>query len=237
MANFIQNTLAYLARKGQTEHIDPSKKHAFQNRFEDYQARYQFASKFAKNKKILDIACGEGYGSHLLAKKAKQVIGVDYEAAAINTAEHNYKAHKNTKFVCADGLAYLGNTKDRFDLIVSFETIEHIKNYKKFLKGLQECLKPGGTLILSTPNKKLTDLYFGGVYNPFHTQEFYTNELTKLAEEVFKVKPVLYRQGPVVKTRLILSSIWTFFTNKSAIVKSKQNLTGINNVLVVVQAR
>lgn len=235
IARFILRTIAI---KGQDEHVDPEKKGAFQNRFEDYHHRYTFASKYVKGKKVLDIACGEGYGSKLLSKKATRVTGVDVESEAIQVAREKYGAknrRKNTKFVCADAISFLSNSKDRFDVIVSFETVEHVKEYRKFLTLMHDRLKPGGILLLSTPNKKFFDVFFGGTYNPFHMKEFYTKELAIILERIFHTQPQVYRQGTVVRKFFVPSSLIRFFWNKSLIQKASPLTTGMGNLYVVVK--
>ncbi len=191
-----------------------------------------------KGKKVLDIACGEGYGSKLLAKKATRVTGVDNESRAIQVAKTKYglkNRRKNTTFVCSDAIDFLSNSTDQFDVIVSFETVEHVKEYKKFLKLMHQCLKPGGILLLSTPNKKFFDVFFGGTYNPFHLKEFYTNELALLLKRIFRTEPQVYRQGEVLRRLFILSTLSRFFWNKSLIAKAAPHTTGMGNLYVVVK--
>ncbi len=230
MKKFMRSVLRHFAIKGQTEHIDPHKKNFLQNRFEDYEQRYVFAARYVKNKKVLDIACGEGYGTHMLSHIAQEVVGVDSEAIAIQHASERYD---NCTFIRDDAIAFLTKTKDQFDVIVSFETVEHIKKYARFLELIEKRLKPGGLLLLSTPNKEITDMFFGGVYNPFHVKEFYTDELTELLAGIFHTKPEIYRQGPVSSRNLFLSTIRTYITGKSKIVKGTSKISGAGNVFVV----
>ncbi len=134
--------------------------------------RYLYASHFCANKTVLDIACGEGYGCDLLSQKAQKVIGVDIDAETIQHAQQTYK-RDNLEFICgiASQIPVVG--EHVFDLIVSFETIEHISedDQKKFLQEVKRLLKPDGVLLISTPDK-VTYSEKRSYKNPFHLKEF-----------------------------------------------------------------
>lgn len=150
---------------------------------EHYQ-RYQFAKQFAVGKKVLDAACGEGYGSKILAEAAKSVIGLDISEEAVKDANIKYG---NEKLSYINGsIQKLPFEEDSFDVIVSFETIEHVneKCQQDFLREIMRVLKPDGTLIMSTPNKKIyTDLVEGE--NEFHIKEFYIQEFVDYLKKKF----------------------------------------------------
>lgn len=117
-----------------------------------HKARYEFAANYANRKTIADIACGTGYGTNLLATAggAEHVHGVDIDSEAISYASNRYRAN-NVTFHCssADSTAL----PDRyFDVVISFETIEHLPNDQMLLKEISRILKPEGLLISSTPN-------------------------------------------------------------------------------------
>src|SRR3989344_1791927 len=98
---------------------------------QDHIERYLFASDFVVGKKVLDIACGSGYGSDFLLKKgAASVTGVDVSAQAVDHAQQNYKS-EHLSFVVFDAEKYL--SEEKYDIIVSFETIEHVSDFKKVL--------------------------------------------------------------------------------------------------------
>lgn len=123
---------------------------------EDHVTRYNFASKFLpSNIKILDIACGVGYGSYIMSKaaQASKIQGIDISSEAIDYANQHYKLNNNN-FKCGDFLE-INLEKSYYDAIVSFETIEHVRKDKEFLKKFFNILKPEGKLILSTPNEEL----------------------------------------------------------------------------------
>src|SRR4030095_11468436 len=114
--------------------------------------RYAIARDYIKDKTVLDIACGEGYGAVLLSQEAKFVSGVDGDNETILKAKGKYKA-KNLEF-------RMGKAEDipfkdaEFDVVTCFETLEHATEHQKIISEFKRVLKPDGLLILSTPDKK-----------------------------------------------------------------------------------
>jgi len=148
--------------------------------------RYLYATQFVKNKVVLDIASGEGYGSDLLAKTAKKVVGVDISEGAIAHANKVYKKD-NLKFLVGSVAKIPIEGKGVFDVIVSFETIEHVgkEDQKSFLEEVKRLLKPQGIFICSTPDKKAySDL--PRYKNEFHVKEFYEKEYKSFLGSYFK---------------------------------------------------
>jgi len=156
----------------------------------EHYARYIFASQFVKGKKVLDVSCGNGYGSHYLAEsgRANEVIGVDISKKAISYAKRNYN-HKKVRYIEMDAQK-LDLDPNHFDVVISFETIEHLPNYEKFLQGVKKCLKKDGLFIVSTPNKKT---YPSG--NPFHIKEFNFQEFNDLLRDRFKEVKFVYQDN------------------------------------------
>jgi SAM-dependent methyltransferase len=147
--------------------------------FRDHIARYRFASGFVRGKRVLDIACGEGYGSAALtAAGASQVIGIDIAPEVVAHARRKYGVDARV------GRAERIDLPDRaFDVVVSFETIEHLTEPTTFLREIARVLSPGGLLILSTPNKQHSQ--GGEGRNPFHEVEMTEDEFRGAMEEVF----------------------------------------------------
>jgi ubiquinone/menaquinone biosynthesis C-methylase UbiE len=141
--------------------------------------RYAFAKNLVANKKVLDAACGEGYGSDLLAKYAKQVTGLDIDKTSIAHANDRYKKD-NLNFIqgsCSQ-LSFDDNT---FDCVVSFETLEHLSEQQEMLAEINRVLKDDGLLFISTPDKKhYSDVT--GFNNEFHVKELYKNEFKQLLD-------------------------------------------------------
>ncbi|HYC38025.1 MAG TPA: class I SAM-dependent methyltransferase [Usitatibacter sp.] len=145
--------------------------------------RYHFARRWAAGKRVLDVACGEGYGSALLAGSAARVTGVDISEHAVAHARASYGELGNAVFECAS-CTRLPLPDASIDLAVSFETLEHIEEQERFLDELARVLTPGGILLLSCPNKlEYSDKR--GFANEFHVKELYREELAKLVDERF----------------------------------------------------
>lgn len=144
--------------------------------------RYVLAAKVAQGKQVLDVASGEGYGSHLLAQVADSVIGVDISPDAIEHAESTYH-QPNLMFRVGD-CAHLPVDSASIDLVVSFETIEHHDQHEAMLAEIDRVLKPEGLLIISSPNKK-TYSDIPGTHNQFHVKELYLDEFEALLRNTF----------------------------------------------------
>ena len=145
--------------------------------------RYHFASAWTAGKRVLDVACGEGYGSALLARTAAEVTGVDVSPAAIAHARGAYAERSNLRFVEAS-CTKLPLADASVDVAVTFETIEHIEGQEAFVDELARVLVPGGLLVLSCPNKlEYTDRR--GFRNEYHVKELYRDELEALVKRRF----------------------------------------------------
>jgi SAM-dependent methyltransferase len=145
--------------------------------------RYVFAREFARGKRVLDAACGEGYGSALLAGVAHSVLGVDIAEAAIAHAQARYGTHANLRFERGD-CTQLDVPAAAFDLVVSFETLEHVQAQAQLLVGFARALAPGGMLIVSSPDKH-TYSDVSGFRNEYHVRELYRDELLALLRPHF----------------------------------------------------
>ncbi|MFJ8457681.1 glycosyltransferase [Lysinibacillus xylanilyticus] len=147
--------------------------------------RYQSVIPLLKNKVVLDAACGEGYGSEILSAQARQVYGMDIDEKSITHAKKTY-VKSNLDFLVGS-IEKLPFEDDFFDIIVSFETIEHVDEnlQKKFLKEIKRVLKKDGLLIISTPNKKVYSDH-RNYSNPFHIKEFYKDEFYTFLKSSFQ---------------------------------------------------
>lgn len=145
--------------------------------------RYALAAPILAGKRVLDAACGEGYGSRLLARSAAAVCGVDISAEAIGHARGRYGDCANLEFQVADCTA-LPFADASFDAIVSFETLEHLSAQDALLADFRRVLKPDGFLLISSPDKHVySDL--AGYRNEFHVKELYRDELLALIARHF----------------------------------------------------
>lgn len=152
---------------------------------EHYQ-RYLSVLPLIENKIVLDAACGEGYGAHILSSAAKKVTGIDISYDAVNRAVEKYGDTEKLSF-CVGSVARLPFPDESMEVVVSFETIEHIseKLQYQFLEEIGRVLKKDGILIMSTPNKEIySDLF--DYHNEFHIKEFYKEEFRTFLESKFK---------------------------------------------------
>jgi ubiquinone/menaquinone biosynthesis C-methylase UbiE len=132
---------------------------------------------------VLDIACGTGFGTAIIAGKTRgKVIGGDIAADAIDECRNHWQKN-NLEFRVLDGTK-LDFTDGYFNKIVSFETIEHTGQYREMVAEFARVLKPAGQLILSTPNREVSSPD-GIIINPFHIQEFTYEELKQILETSF----------------------------------------------------
>ena len=170
--------------------------------------RYAFARPLCAGKRVLDAACGEGYGSNLLAAVAADVVGVDVSEQAVAHARSRYSNQSNLRFECADATA-LPDLGPRFDRIVSFETLEHLKAQEQLLQGFANQLSDDGILLISSPDKH-TYSDVSGHQNEFHVRELYRPEFEALLAQHF---PHVRLYGQKL---LFQSAIWTLDTCSTA---------------------
>ena len=160
--------------------------------------RYSIAKDFVSGKVVLDIACGEGYGSNLLAQNAKFVYGVDIAADAVSHAKQKYQ--KDNLSFLEGSAAKIPLDSNSIDILISFETIEHHDKHIEMMEECKRVLKPNGVLIISSPDKK----FFSDIpqyKNEFHVKELYKQEFYDLVKSYFTFVH-LYKQG-IVKGSLI----------------------------------
>src|SRR5881296_2814059 len=168
--------------------------------------RYAFATQFVRNKRVLDLASGEGYGSNLLAKTAKQVVGIDIDDQAVRHAANKY-IKSNLEYKAGSILEIPIKSDGVFDVIVCFEALEHVEDHDKLLSEARRLLTPSGLFFVSTPNKTLytDEPHFN---NPFHVHELYFAEFKTLLEKYF-------RQVKFLGQRIhCTSNMWPIFPEK-----------------------
>lgn len=146
--------------------------------------RYHFAAELRPGGEVLDVGSGEGYGSAILARSAKTVVGVDVDPASIEHSRLNY-SQENLRFVQASALELEGHFPDcSFDLVVCFELIEHVDEQQQLVATMARVLREDGLLLISTPDR--------GPYNesraeanPYHLRELDREELEAQLREHF----------------------------------------------------
>jgi 2-polyprenyl-3-methyl-5-hydroxy-6-metoxy-1,4-benzoquinol methylase len=157
-------------------------------------ARYYFATPYVQGR-VLDLACGTGYGCHMVAKERKyevtELVGVDNDPETIAYANREYN-HQKVSYVLGDALdPELPERLGRFDTILSFETIEHVEDDRRFMDQLYAMLQPGGTLVLSSPfgrgrGQKTSE--------PFHVHQLTPEEFEGLFDRYQDVE-IYYQRG------------------------------------------
>ena len=152
----------------------------------EHLARYRFATQLASSRRVLDAACGEGYGTAMLSAVARSATGVDVDG---RTIEHARLRYPGPEFVVAD-VRELPFRDDSFDLGVCFETIEHVPDPERVLAELRRVMAQDGLLLVSTPNKHQ---YL--VENEFHEREFFHEEFVQLLESRFDRVDVLLQHN------------------------------------------
>lgn len=170
---------------------------SFFERFPDHEQRYQFAiEKINQDMKVADIACGVGYGSWLMARNCQSVVGVDISDFALNHARNNFMS-SNIEFIHGNSFDY----EDEFDVVVSFETIEHMDELAgdEFITKIHKSLKANGVLIMSTPINKTSNKVN---VSEFHLREYDDYEFpNKLKKNGFKII-LMYGQGSAFHEKL-----------------------------------
>ena len=167
--------------------------------------RYLLARTLVRHKRVLDIACGEGYGAALLSKSALMVTGVDIDDDSITHARKTYVG-ADLNFLRGDATA-IPLADASVDIVVSFETLEHISDQQRMMTEIKRVLIPGGLLVMSSPDRQeYSDV--PKYSNPFHVKELYRTELEDLISNHFK-HSAIYGQ------RVQYGSIISPLSNKS----------------------
>jgi SAM-dependent methyltransferase len=147
--------------------------------------RYAFARRFVAGRRVLDAACGEGYGASLLAAAAASVVGVDIDAATVAHARAQYAKVERLRFV-EGSCAGLPLPDAAVDVVVSFETVEHLPaaDQPRMVAEFARVLVPGGLLVISSPNRRAysDDRQYA---NAFHQHELYRDEFAALLTPAF----------------------------------------------------
>jgi len=190
--------------------------------------RYNEAFSYISNSgKVLDIACGNGFGSHILsAKTTDTVIGADISEDAVNQCSVKFTNTHNLKFKVIDG-TNMPFEDNYFSCIVSFETIEHTTEYEKMLTEFYRTLKKGGVAIISTPNI-IVNSPTSVVLNPYHTQEFNYAELEHILNSTFNTVKIFGQKYIRYKNKSIRNTI-------GKVVESFLYLRGIRKIPLSIQ--
>lgn len=186
--------------------------------------RYAFCFEYIKGKIVLDIASGEGYGSNLLSKYAEKVVGVDISEEAVSHANALY-GKDNLSFKIGDVLN-IPFESETFDVVISFETIEHITDHQKMVSEIKRVLNRNGILIISTPEKSIySDM--ANYANPYHEKELYEAEFFEILSNEFQFLQMGYQKylsGSYIKAAKERGRDLTFFTGDFEKIESQSDL-------------
>jgi SAM-dependent methyltransferase len=142
--------------------------------------RYRLAARICGGLRVIDLACGSGYGSAILRETASAVLGVDNDAAAINAARSTVGATKDVRFEAADAVEFLGRELAQdWDAIVCFEGLEHVQEPARAVDALRDLAGKGMKLAVSLPNSRTL-----GEKNQFHVTDFDYDSAMRLFEEL-----------------------------------------------------
>ncbi|HEX3812508.1 MAG TPA: class I SAM-dependent methyltransferase [Mycobacteriales bacterium] len=144
--------------------------------FRRHEAAYDAIDVWCRGATVFEAGCGEGYGAHSLARTASKVIGLDYDEAAVQHVAGTYSDIR----VVRGNLAQLPVRTGAIDVVVNLQVIEHLWDQPAFLAETARVLRPGGTLLLSTPNRLTFSPGQTAPLNPFHTRELSADELSGL---------------------------------------------------------
>ena len=147
--------------------------------FRRHEAAYLNLAHHCAGAVVLEAGCGEGYGADLLAGTARQVIGLDYDAF---TAAHVAKAYPAVRTVRGN-LAALPVRTGAVDVVANLQVIEHLWDQEGFLLECHRVLRPGGLLLVTTPNRITFSPGRDTPLNPFHTRELAGGELAGLLRD------------------------------------------------------
>ncbi|MGY2937402.1 ubiquinone/menaquinone biosynthesis C-methylase UbiE/predicted nuclease with TOPRIM domain [Bradyrhizobium sp. GM6.1] len=149
---------------------------------QEHMHRYLWVLGLVEGRDVIDLACGEGFGSAMLAGVARRVVGIDISERAVKHAESRYPA-PNLSFQCADAVS-LPLADHSTDVVVSFETIEHLADQAGMMAEISRVLRPNGFLVMSSPN---TEIYSQrqGHANEFHARELTEREFEELLRRQF----------------------------------------------------
>ena len=147
--------------------------------FRRHEVVYERLAQRCAERDVLEAGCGEGYGADLLAGVAHRVVGLDYDESAV--------AHVRARYPRVDmrhgNLAELPLSDGEVDVVVNFQVIEHLWDQGQFVTECARVLRPGGVLLMSTPNRITFSPGLDTPLNPFHTRELNAAELTELLTE------------------------------------------------------
>jgi len=155
---------------------------------------YLFACEYCKDKTVLDFGCGSGYGVYLLSLISEEAFGVDTDKNVISECVKKYKRN-NLSFLIIESKKKTKFKDHFFDVITSFQVIEHIQDVARYLIEFKRILKEDGVIFITTPNRKYRLLPFQKPWNPDHIREYNLKALKRELDLFFKNVEILGIRG------------------------------------------
>ena len=184
--------------------------------------RYAFALPWCEGREVLDVACGVGYGTAVLAKAAARVVGGDIDEASISYARERYGG-TNVEFAVLD-VAALPFEDASFDAVCSFETIEHLHKPEALVDEASRVLRPTGAFLVSTPRAERTT---HAPDNPFHCLEYAREDFERVLGTRFESVDLYGERRPQTRLHRALQRLDVFgLRRRSALVRRASMLTG-----------
>lgn len=152
--------------------------------FEYYRHLFPYSEamhRIPRNARVLEVGFGSGYGAHFLSTRFPDILATDMSDEAVSYAQQRYPGIRFRRAAATD----LPFPADSFDAVVSFQVIEHVSDDQRYVQELHRVLRPGGVLLLTTPNRRLRLLPFQRPWNPYHVREYTDMQLLRLLRPVF----------------------------------------------------
>ena len=159
-------------------------------------ATYKYCIPFVNRKRVLDYGCGSGYGTALISEHSLEVTGIDISSEAIEYAQSQYSA-PNLKYMRIDPaeVAPLPFPDSSFDVVLSFQVIEHVQNVSAYLQEIDRVLVPGGKVIIATPDRSTRLFSFQKPWNMWHLREYSLEQLNETLSVYFAQVKLLQTGG------------------------------------------
>jgi len=202
--------------------------------FARHKFAYAYARQYARSRRVLDLGCGTGYGCRILSDVAQSVVGIDHDPEAIEYCSRNFPA-SNVSYIRSD----ISDVRFRneFDLGVSFQVIEHMRDLELFLLKLTTAVVSGGTIIITTPNVRIPTPERDA--NPFHANEMNAAQFHRLLSDhfsSFELSGIGYASPSILRTIVQNSPLYRigkFLTRKSVVKRIASASLGLTDFRVL----
>jgi 2-polyprenyl-3-methyl-5-hydroxy-6-metoxy-1,4-benzoquinol methylase len=159
-------------------------------------ATYKYCIPLVRGKKVLDYGCGTGYGTSFISEYCAQITGIDISLEAVNYAESHFSAPNLSYLqIKPTEIAPLPFSDRFFEVVLSFQVIEHVQDISAYLREIDRVLAPGGRVVIATPDRSARLFSFQKPWNMWHLREFTQKQLKDILSEYFSDVSVLQTGG------------------------------------------